>query len=158
MQNDLAVSMIITAWKGQNKKLDEMIASYGDEQWRKETSPGRNTGYYLLGHLAAVNDHIIQLLGLGNRLHPELEEPFLKKPDRSGTPSQSIAELKACWKEINDFLYGRIAAMQPADWFEPHTAVSAEDFAKEPHRNKLNILISRTVHQGYHLGQLTYLK
>ena len=47
--------------------------------------------------------------------------------------------------------------MQPEDWFTKHSAISAEDFAKEPHRNKLNILINRTVHQGYHMGQLAYL-
>ena len=36
--------------------------------------------------------------------------------------------------------------------------VSAEDFAKEPHRNKLNLIINRTNHQNTHYGQLIYLK
>jgi len=35
---------------------------------------------------------------------------------------------------------------------------SAEDFAKEPHRNKLNIIISRTSHLQYHTGQIALLK
>jgi hypothetical protein len=48
--------------------------------------------------------------------------------------------------------------MQASAWFAKHNAVSAEDFAKEPHRNKLNVLITRTIHQGYHLGQMNYLK
>jgi len=42
---------------------------------------------------------------------------------------------------------------QPDEWFAKHSAVSAEDFAKEPHRNKLNILVNRTNHHSYHLGQ-----
>ncbi len=37
-------------------------------------------------------------------------------------------------------------------------AVTAEDFAREPHRNKLNIVLNRTGHVSYHLGQLVLLK
>ena len=33
--------------------------------------------------------------------------------------------------------------------------VSDEDFAREPHRNKLNVLISQTNHLSYHPGQLS---
>jgi hypothetical protein len=36
--------------------------------------------------------------------------------------------------------------------------VSPEDFAKEPHRNRLNVLISRTNHMANHIGQLLLLK
>jgi hypothetical protein len=43
-------------------------------------------------------------------------------------------------------------------WFQRHTAVSEVDFEKEPHRNKLNVLLSRTSHIAYHLGQLVLLK
>jgi hypothetical protein len=43
------------------------------------------------------------------------------------------------------------------DWLSRHTAVSEEDFAKEPHRNKLNILVSRTTHLAGHTGQMVYL-
>jgi hypothetical protein len=47
----------------------------------------------------------------------------------------------------------------PAEaWFEKHTAVTAEEFTSEPHRNKLNIIITRTSHLQYHLGQLVLLK
>jgi hypothetical protein len=43
------------------------------------------------------------------------------------------------------------------EWFTRHNNVSAADFANEPHRNKLNIIINRTNHTSYHLGQLVYL-
>jgi hypothetical protein len=36
--------------------------------------------------------------------------------------------------------------------------VTEEDFANEPHRNRLAILLSRTSHASYHLGQLMFLK
>jgi len=43
-------------------------------------------------------------------------------------------------------------------WFEKHTKVSDEDFAAAPHRNKLNVLMSRTSHLSYHQGQLILMK
>jgi hypothetical protein len=43
-------------------------------------------------------------------------------------------------------------------WFERHNSVSAGDFEKERHRNKLNIIINRTNHLSYHNGQLVFLK
>ena len=44
--------------------------------------------------------------------------------------------------------------MQPADWFARHTSVSEEDFAKEPHRNRLNVIITHCTWKTYHLGQM----
>jgi uncharacterized damage-inducible protein DinB len=156
-QNEMLVNLVLTAWRGQNKKLDEMITKYSDDQWLQETAPGRNTGIYLLGHLTAVNDGLITILGFGNGLYPALENVFLFNADKSGQTMPSVAELKSCWRTININLEAYIAKMKPEEWLSRHTKVSEEDFAKEPHRNKLNVLISRTVHQSYHLGQLAYL-
>jgi hypothetical protein len=39
------------------------------------------------------------------------------------------------------------------DWLKKHTAVSDEDFVKDPTRNRLAILMNRTNHASYHLGQ-----
>jgi len=38
------------------------------------------------------------------------------------------------------------------DWLARHTAVSEEDFAKDPSRNRFAVLLSRTNHLSYHLG------
>ncbi|MGZ3776991.1 MAG: hypothetical protein ACXVI9_05205, partial [Mucilaginibacter sp.] len=59
--------------------------------------------------------------------------------------------------KVTSVLQQRIDATSADDWFTRHNAVSAEDFAKEPHRNKLNIIINRTNHLSTHLGQLIYL-
>src|SRR5216684_3710054 len=40
-----------------------------------------------------------------------------------------------------------------SDWAQKHTHVSGEDFAGNPLRNRLSILLSRTSHVEYHLGQ-----
>ncbi len=122
------------------------------------TPPARNTGIYPLGHLTAVNDGILPLLGFGPKLHPELEAIFLTNPDKSGLDQPNLETLKSYWKEINAKLTKHMNELSAEDWMKRHTAVSEEDFAKEPHRNKLNIIINRSNHQSYHLGQLAYLK
>jgi hypothetical protein len=63
---------------------------------RVEISPGRNSGVYLLGHLTAVSDGLLPILGFGERLYPQLENIFLKNPEKSGLEKPSIDELKQC--------------------------------------------------------------
>jgi hypothetical protein len=154
----LFVQMAMMSWQTQNTRLDDLLNKLSDEQLMNETAPGRNRGIYLLGHLAAVNDGLFKILDLGERLHPELDAVFLSTPDKSGQTMPTIKELKNYWKEINNAITVKFNAMRPQDWFEKHTAVSEEDFAKEPYRNKLNVLLNRTAHQSYHLGQMNYLK
>lgn len=155
---ELAVKLIIAEWQKQNSRVDKLLETLSGEEWATETAPKRNSGHYLVGHLAAVNDAMLPLLGFGPKLHPELEAIFLSNPDKSGLEKTSLETLKAYWKEINTKLTAHIDETKTEDWFGKHSAVSAEDFAKEPHRNKLNILINRTNHQSYHLGQMVYLK
>ena len=154
-EKEIFVKMALDAWRTQNEKVDKLLGEISDEQLTAETAPGKNTGIYLLGHLAAVNDGLLPLLGLGEKLYPQLEEVFLKNPDKSGLETPSIDELKVFWNEINAKLTNHFSRLSPDEWFAGHTAVSDEDFAREPHRNRLNVLISRTNHQSYHLGQLS---
>jgi hypothetical protein len=91
-------------------------------------------------------------------LYPELSTPFLKSPDKSGHAFPPVSELKSLWKIVNGKLSTHIESLSPSEWLQRHTAVSEEDFAKEPHRNRLNVLISRTTHLSYHYGQLVLLK
>ena len=146
------------AWQKENDRVNELLENLSDEQLSQETAPGRNTGIYLLGHLAAINDNLFKILDAGERLHPEMDAIFLDSPDKSGMKVPSVDELKKSWNEINARLTAHFDTMQPIEWFTRHTLVSEEDFAKEPYRNKLNVLINRTAHQSYHLGQLAYLK
>ena len=47
------------------------------------------------------------------------------------------------------------AKFSPSDWTKRHTAVSEEDFEREPHRNRFAVLVRRTAHLAYHVGQAT---
>ena len=120
-------------------------------------APGRNRAIYLIGHLAAVADAMLPLLGLGDKLYPHLEEPFLKNPDRHIADTPGIEELKYNWENVNAKLAAHFNEMTAENWLEKHTAVTDEDFATDTTRNKLNVLLSRTTHTGFHMGQLIFL-
>ena len=156
--NQTMVKMILDRWYSLLKICDTTVASVTDGQLQKEIAPGRNRGIYLLGHLIAVHDDMMPLLGFGDKLYPELYEPFLKSPDKTVTNIPSANELRTFWSKQNEILTQKIDGLQPDEWFERHNAVSAEDFAKEPHRNKLNIIITRASHLSYHTGQLVLIK
>lgn len=157
-QLNLVVKMTLTAWDTQNNYLNKLTDSLTDEQLLKEIAPGRNTGVYLLGHLIAVSDAMIPLLGFGERLFPALEEVFVKNPDKSGLQMPAIHELKENLSAVNAKLESAFQKTTVDEWLSKHAAVSAEDFANEPHRNKLNVVISRTSHMANHIGQMLLLK
>ncbi len=123
----------------------------------KEVAPGRSRAIYILGHLVAVNDSLLPMFGLGDKLFPELEPIFIRTPDRSLADIPTIAELKQKWEQVNTALSAHFASMSVTDWMDRHMSVTPEDFAKEPTRNKFNVLVSRTIHQGYHMGQLNLM-
>lgn len=157
-EEHLFIQMVLAEWKKQNTNLDKLLNMLSDEQFSAAIAPGRNRGIYLVGHLLAVNDGIAPLLGLAEKLYPQLESVFLTNPDDPKAQMPSITELKEYWQIVNTRLEKFFETLSADQWFTRHTAVSEEAFAKEPHRNKLNILINRANHQSYHLGQLALLK
>src|ERR1039458_8192643 len=158
MTNQIMVKMALDAWNAQLKNGNDLLEKLSDEQLMNEVALGRNRGIYLVGHLVAVHDRMLPLLGFGEQLYPQLNEPFLKNPDNANAAMPSAKELRQFWKNINSTLADYFSKMQPDAWFQKHNSVSAEDFAKEPHRSKLNTILSRTNHLSNHLGQLVFLK
>jgi len=157
-QEQLFIKMALDAWNTYVKRTGDLLSSLTDEQIMQEASPGRNTGIYLLGHLIGVHDRIVELFFLGERQYQHLDEAFLANPDKSGFEMPSVETLRQNWVELHTRLANYFANMQPADWFGRHSAVPEEDFAKEPHRNKLNLIMNRTNHLATHYGQALYLK
>jgi len=151
------IKMAISAWDGYNARVSKLLETLPDEELLAETAPGRNTGIYLFGHLVAVSDALFPILGFGERLYPGLDKIFVDSPDKSGHEMPPVKELKEYWSKVNAKLSNHISQMREDDWFTRHNNVSEADFKKEPHRNKLNIILNRTSHTSYHLGQLVYL-
>lgn len=157
-QTEIFLKMTFDRWNASLKNLDTLLNSLTDETLQREIAPGKNRGIYVLGHLIAVHDDMIVLLDMGEKLYPELNEPFLKLADKVATQLPSAATLRSYWTTQCKTLKQKFDLLKQDDWFERHTAVTPEDFAKEPHRNKLNIIVTRTTHLQYHIGQLQLLK
>ena len=158
-QDERYVGAILTTWKLTIERTSKTLDTFSDEDLQLEVSHGKNRVYYLLGHLVAVHDLMLPLLRIGDRLHPELDEEFLSKPDRT-FPDRELkpAELRKAWTEVNTTLTAAMEKLTPEQWLERHGSVSEEDFAREPHRNRLSVLLSRTTHLAYHQGQIRLAK
>ena len=156
--SDRATANAVSAWKSVADRLDEFVRAASDDDLETAVAPGRNRVFYIVGHLVAVHDRMLPLLGLGDRLHPEYDAPFLTAPDTHGPTSISAADLRAAWTEVNASLTAKIEALPADEWFDKHASVSDEDFQKEPLRNRLSVLLSRTNHAAFHQGQLRLTK
>ncbi|MGZ3928502.1 MAG: DinB family protein, partial [Mucilaginibacter sp.] len=127
-EKDVFIKMVLSNWELQINRMNGLLSKLTDEELSAETAPGRNTGTYLLGHLAAVSDGMFALLGLDERIDPKMDEIFLHNPDKSGIEKPSISEIKDYWRKVNATLADRINQIQSDQWLTKHTAVSEEDF------------------------------
>jgi len=147
------VALGLKAWKAQIERADKLFGGFSSEEVVREIAPGRNRLLYLWGHLTATHDAMLPLLGLGDRSHPEFDVAFVSNPDklRAGIPSHE--QVRQAWKVVNADLWKGFEKMSWSEWLQRHSAVSEEDFAKDASRNRFSILLSRTNHLSYHLGQ-----
>ena len=157
LQNGLFVKMAVDAWTKELNATGALLEKLSDEQLMREIVPGRNRGIYLVGHLIAEHDLLMPLLRFQAALHPELKPPFIDAPDRAIAELPSLSQLREQWRTVNDTLMQHIVRLPADEWFTRHANISEEDFPKEPHRNRLNVLLSRTSHLAYHRGQLVLL-
>jgi hypothetical protein len=153
MSEQALVTAALSSWKGNIDRADRLFSPLNEEQLQKEVAPGKNRLIYLWGHLTAVHDRMLPLLGLGERLHPELDPLFITSPDRTIAKLPAAEEIKKAWNDVNGKLSAGFASLSPAQWLQKHSSVSEEDFAKDPSRNRFAILLSRTAHIAFHVGQ-----
>jgi hypothetical protein len=147
------VALGLKAWRAQIERADKLFRGLSSEEVLREIAPGRNRLLYLWGHLTATHDAMLPLLGLGERLHPEFDAAFVSNPDKSKADIPSHEQVRQAWNSVNAELQKGFEEMSWSDWLQRHTAVSEEDFAKDASRNRFAILLSRTNHLSYHLGQ-----
>ena len=151
------VEAALKTWQASVDRAAKIFAKFSDEELEREVAPGRNRLIYLYGHLLAVSDAMYATLRLGERMHPEMDEPFLKSADRAAE-LLSARDVRASWAEVHERLAVEMAKLTPEQWLERHASVSKDDFVKEPHRNRYALLLSRTGHMAFHVGQLVLVK
>jgi uncharacterized damage-inducible protein DinB len=153
-QSRIIIDVALKAWNHQISRAEKFFDSKSDEDLLKEIAPGRNRVTYLIGHLVASNESMLTLFGLASRQYPSYDEIFLKSPDKSALEHPSVADLRKAFKETHQVLNSHFEKMSVNDWLSKHTAMTDEDLAKEPTRNKLSVLMNRTGHVSYHMGQI----
>src|SRR6202035_4444670 len=151
----LSVQVAINSWRLVVERANKIFSSLTEDELLKEVAPGRNRLIYVWGHLTAIHDAMFPILGLGERLHPELDALFVSSPDKTVAQLPPVGELRKYWDEVNAKLLSRFAGLSENKWLQRHNAVSEEDYGKDPTRNRLAVLLSRTNHMSYHLGQIT---
>ena len=150
--------MVLDAWTKEIGATNALLEKLSDEQLMQEVSPTRNRGVYLLGHLTAEHDEMLSLLRFQEAMYPELMPVFMDAPDRTVATLPSLQQLRAQWNAVNDTLMEHMNRLSADEWFTRHANISEEDFPKEPHRDRLNVIVSRTSHLAYHRGQLALLE
>ncbi len=155
--DEVLIPAAISSWEQAVSRVGTLCLSCTEEQLLVEVAPGKNRIIYLWGHLTAIHDAMFNVLRLGERLHLELDAVFIAPPDRS-MPLPTSAGIARCWESIHTELRLRFTALSPNDWLERHGNVSAEEFERNPTRNRLAVLLNRTNHASYHLGQMMLAK
>jgi hypothetical protein len=154
MGNDSSFAALgLKSWKTQIDRADKLFESLSSEEVLREIAPGRNRVLYLWGHLTAVHDAMLPLLGVRERLHPEFDVAFISSPDKSRADIPSHEQVRGAWRVVNAELWNGFEKMSSNDWALRHFSVSDDDFAKDPSRNRFAVLLGRTNHLSYHLGQ-----
>lgn len=152
--NELLVTNVVASWKQIVDRLTERFLRLDEEQLEKQVAPNKNRLFYLLGHLTAVHDRMLPLLGIGDRLHPELDQAYITNPDGTISDPLNAPDLKKAWSEVNAAITSAVEEFSVDDWLKKHTAVSDEEFLKNPTRNRLAVFLSRTNHASFHTGQI----
>jgi len=131
-----------------------LFGTLSPEQLEQQVAPGKNRLIYLWGHLTAVNDGLLPLLGIGERLHPELDTMFISKPDRSVELTVTGQSLKSAWEKNQPEALGRGLRNSRRRIGRGDTPPFRRKSSKrEPNRNKFTVLLGRTAHMSYHVGQ-----
>ncbi len=148
------LDICLLQWSMYNNRMQKVFETISEENYNKPISANGNSPSWIMGHLADTDDSLLELFGIGNRKHPELKTIYHHERGTNQSGHLSKIDLMTKWKSITSELDKAFKSWSEGEWLSRHTAVSEEDFKKEPHRNKLNVMLSRVGHRASHLGQI----
>ena len=148
------IDICFLQWTTYNTRMQKLFDTISDENFNKPITPSGNSPSWILGHLTDTDDALLELFGIGSRKFPELKNIYNHEKGQNQGGHLSKSDLLTKWKTINNDLETAFKSWGEKEWLGRHTAVSEEDFKKEPHRNKLNVMLSRVSHRASHLGQI----
>ena len=96
--DQLVMKTVVASWKLIVSRLDERFAQLDDEQLKQPIAPNKNRLFYLLGHLTAVHDRMLPMLGIfPNAFILNSMRRISTNPDRTIADPLSASELKRAW-------------------------------------------------------------
>lgn len=151
------LQICLLQWDNYNRRMLKTLETLTEEKFHQPIVSGGNSPSWILGHLVDTDDALLELFGIGKRQHPELAKIY--HHNGGSLPQTHLAkeELTNQWKTISSTLDNAFKSWNESDWLARHMAVSEEDFQKEPHRNRLNVMLARVSHKASHLGQIAML-
>ncbi|MGB7133832.1 MAG: DinB family protein [Acidobacteriaceae bacterium] len=118
LNNEILSLTVLNSWKLIISRFDKILGDLTDEQLHQPVALGKNRVFYLLGHLTATHDRMFPLLGLGDRLHPELDDTYITNPDKLLEDPLSATELRRAWAEVNGKLTTAFERFTLEDWLQ----------------------------------------
>jgi hypothetical protein len=99
------IDLALRSWK--DNSAGTFLGALSQEELQRELAPGKNRLIYLWGHLTAVNDRMVAILGFGERLYPELDAMFVSNPDKTVHLTLSPEKLKSnCGRTLSNTTIG----------------------------------------------------
>src|SRR5712672_2405607 len=89
------IDAALRGWKSNIERAGNLFGTLSPEQLEQQVAPGKNRLIYLWGYVTAVNDGLLPLLGIDERLHPELDTMFIAKPAKSVELTATAKSVKA---------------------------------------------------------------
>jgi crotonobetainyl-CoA:carnitine CoA-transferase CaiB-like acyl-CoA transferase len=148
------IEISLLQWNTYNTRMQKMMDAISDQNFNSPITPNGNSPSWVFGHLVDTDDKLLELFGISKRLFPELEKIYHHERGTNQSGHLSKAELITKWKAITAELDKAFNSWNEKDWMSRHTAVSEEDFKKEPQRNRLNVMLGRVSHKASHMGQV----
>lgn len=145
-QARLFTRIALNTWKATVGRFDDIVAASSDEELEREVTPGKSRLFYLIGHLTALHDRLLPVLGLGDRRHAELDEEFGEERDAHRATALSPRRVRQLWNEVNASLLASMERLTPEEWLEK-PAVAVES-------NRLSVLLDWTDHVSLHSTQI----
>ncbi|MBS1979358.1 MAG: DinB family protein [Bacteroidetes bacterium] len=152
------LDICLLQWDAYQKYMEKELSTISPDHFNKPIVDGGNSPSWILGHLVDTDDALLPLLGIGQRLYPDLKSIYHHERGTNQQGHLSKEELTERWRKVSKALDSAFQSWTEADWLSKHTAVSEEDFAKAPQRNRLNVMLSRVSHKASHLGQIALAK
>src|SRR5260370_42607297 len=130
--HELSVQVAINSWRLVLERANKTLSNLSEDQVLKEVAPGRNRLIYLWGHLTAVHDAMFPILGLGERLHPELDAIFVSRPDKTRAQLPPVGELRKNWDKVNEKLLSQFASLSANKCLQRNYAISDDAHSINP--------------------------